>query len=316
MSGARRTARATRLVGLVVAVAAALAVLGARATPARADGDTISHKVKKGDSLELLAAEYYGDRNQMIFIMVANGMQHPRELTPGEKLKIPVSRDVTADVGDTFETLAAAYLGDKRRGPFLAEFNGMAADDTLAAGTVLSIPFHVTHTAAAVESLNSIAAAYFGDSKNGPLLRRYNFLDRDSLQPGETIVVPIHHVRVRSSKLPPPDAQARARADKRRRMQEEAADVLPAARAAWRSGDYAAMKRDLIRVDTDFLDSALAAEVGVLLGCAYVAAGDADSAIATFKKVIERRPRHTLDAYTYSPKIRDIWTRAGGLVAN
>jgi LysM repeat protein len=301
--------------GALAALIAIGLVIAAAARPARAD-DAITHKVKKGDTLELLAAEYYGDRNHMIFIMVANGMQHPRALTPAEKLKIPVSREITADVGDSFETLAAAYLGDKRRGPFLAEFNGMAADETLAAGTVVSIPFHVVHTAAADESVNNIAAAYFGDTKNGGLLRRYNFLTRDTLPAGESIVVPIHHVRVRTSKLPPPDAQARARSDKRRRMQEEAAELLPAARAAWRQGDAATMKRDLIRIDVDFLDTTLAVEVGVLLGCAYVAVGDADSAIATFKRVLERRPRHTLDAYTYSPKIREVWARAGGSVSN
>lgn len=282
---------------------------------ARGEGDTLLHKVKTGDTLALLAAEYYGDRNHQIFIMVANGLQHPRELAAGEKLKIPASREITADVGDTFDSLAGDYLGDRRRGKFLAQFNGLDLQESIAAGTVISIPFQIKHTAAAEESLTSIAAAYFGSSKNATLLRGYNFLDKDTIAPGDTIMVPIHHVRIRSSKLPPADKQAQERSEKRRRMQEQAADALPSARASWRQGEYGAIKRELIDIDPDFLDAEMAVDVGVLLGCAYVATGDADSAIAAFKRVLERQPKHTLDTYTYSPKIRDLWQRAGGSIS-
>jgi LysM repeat protein len=283
--------------------------------PARGDApESIEHKVRKGDTLELLAAEYYGDRNHQIFIMVANDLQHPRALVAGEKLKVPASREVIADVGDTFDNVAGAYLGDARRGRFLAAFNGVGADESLAAGTQLSIPFQITHTAAGNERLADISAAYFGDNKNAALLRDYNFLLKDTLAPGESIVVPIHHVRVRSSKLPPADKAAKERSEKRRRTQEDAAEVLPEARAAWRQGDYSAIKRELTKVDPDFLDEDTAIEIGVLLGGAYVATSDAESAIASFRRVLERRPSHALDAYSFSPKIRDVWKRAGGAV--
>lgn len=297
------------------AASLAIVLLVAVVAPARGDApESIEHKVRKGDTLELLAAEYYGDRNHQIFIMVANALQHPRALVPGEKLKVPASREIIADVGDTFDSIAGAYLGDARRGRFLAAFNGVGADESLAAGTVLSIPFQITHTAAGTERLADISAAYFGDNKHAALLRDYNFLLEDTLVPGESIVVPIHHVRVRSSKLPPADKAAKERSEKRRRTQEDAAQVLPEARAAWRQGDYGAIKRELTKVDPDFLGEDTAIEVGVLLGGAYVATGDADSAIASFRRVLERRPSHALDAYTYSPKIRDVWKRAGGAV--
>src|SRR5207248_2878656 len=86
--------------------------------------------------------------------------------------------------------------------------------DPIAVGTQLSIPFHVTHVAAATESLASIAAAYFGDAREGDTLRRYNFLERASIDKGESIAVPIFHVRVRTSKLPPVDADSLKRAPK------------------------------------------------------------------------------------------------------
>ena len=297
---------------LLIALALLGLVLGAG--PARADRDYIVHKVKQGDSLDLLAAEYYGDRHHAIFIMVANRLDHPRPLRPGEKLRVPVTRDVTAAVGDTLEGLAQIYLGDKRRAAFLAEFNGLQVDEGLAAGTVLTVPFHVVHTAAGSETLDSIAAAYFGDSKNAALLRRYNFLDRDALQAKDTIVIPIRHVKVRESALPPVDAESRARTEKRKATEAAAARALPAAQAAWRAGDAAEVRRGLIGIDLDFLGVERAVAIGMLLGAAYVALGDDDSALAVFHRALERRAGTKMHAYRFSPRVRALWQKAGGAV--
>jgi LysM repeat protein len=308
---ARATGRA-KIGMLALAVVVALAALVGGARPAHANRDYIVHTVKAGDSLDLLAAEYYGDRRHQIFIMVANKMDHPRALKPGEKLRVPVTRSITVAVGDTFESLAQTYLGDKRRASFLAEFNDLAADDGLAAGTVLTVPFHVDHTAAGRETLDAIAAAYFGDSKNARLLRRYNFLERDALRAKETIVIPIRHVKVRESALPPVDAESRARAEKRKATEAAAARALPLAQLAWRAGDTAEVKRRLIGLDLDFLAAERAVEIGMLLGGAYVALGDDDSARAAFHRAIERRSTTVMRAYWYSPRIRELWRKAGG----
>jgi len=302
------TTRRTALAAALVAMALALVM---RVAPAAADRDYVVHKVKDGDSLGLLAAEYYGDRNHAVFIMVANKLLHPRPLKPGEKIRIPVSRDVTAAVGDTWDELAQTYLGDRRRGHYLAEFNGTTGEHTLAAGVTVTIPFHVTHTAAATEPLAQISLAYFGDSTNADMLRGYNFLDRDAINKGETLVIPIHHVKVRDSAMPPVDAESKARTDKRRLMMEAASRALPQALAAWRRTDYGEVKRDLIEVDLDFIDADRAAAIGSLLGAAYVALGDEDSAVATFRRVLERAPTTTLSPYRYSPRILAVWKKAG-----
>lgn len=289
-----------------------LVLVGLAVAPARADRDYVTYKVKPGDTLALLAAEYYGDRNHAVFILVANKLDHPRPLKPGERLRIPVSREVTAAVGDTFEGLAQVYLGDKRRAVFLAEFNNLDPGDSLAAGTTLTIPFHVVHTAAGAETLASIAAAYFGTAKNATLLRGYNFLDRDALAAGESIVIPINHVKVRASAMPPVDAESKARTHKREQMVEMAKQALPRALDAWRTGDYAEVKRVLIAVDLDFLDSDRAAELGQLLGAAYVALDDEVSARAAFQRVLERRAKTTMSSYRFSPRVTAVWTKAGG----
>jgi LysM repeat protein len=273
--------------------------------------------VKNGDTLELIAAEYNGDRKHKIFVMGANKILHPRKLRAGEKLKVPMNRDVTTSPGETFESLAAAYLGDGRRARFLAEFNRMAPSDSIAAGSTLSVPFHVSHTAEATESLSQIAAAWTGDGKNGAMLREYNFLQKDSLAKGETIVIPIVHVHVRASRQTAPDAESRSRTEKRETVRIAALAALPNAHKAWRAGDYKAVKDALadIAIDLDYLDATTAAEVGLLFGCAQVAFQDgATTGKATFAKVLERRPGLALHRFHYSPKILAVWKEAGGAI--
>jgi LysM repeat protein len=273
---------------------------------------TIRIRVRNGDTLQLLAAEFYGDRSHAVFIMKANGLTHPRALRPGERVKIPIQQNVTASVGDTLEGLAEQYMGDARRAEFLAEFNNLPADATIAAGQVIVIPFHVTHTAQSLESVESIAAAYFGDAQKAALVRRYNFTDKRALESNETLVIPIYNVRVRPSKLPPVDKKSAEREARLREMEERALEVLPEAQAAWRAGEYTKVKRLLVDLDLDYLPMNQAAAVGVLLGCAYIAFGDDDSAVAIFDKVLRRKPEHSLSTYEHSPKILDVWRRAGG----
>ena len=64
---------------------------GSRA-PTTDDGGVRIHKVKAGDTFELLAAEYYEDRNDAVFLLVANHLKHPRKLVAGEKIRVPGRR--------------------------------------------------------------------------------------------------------------------------------------------------------------------------------------------------------------------------------
>lgn len=300
----------------LVIAALVVGALAPRAHAQDATSDVTIHRVKKGDSLELIAAEFYGDRNKAIFIMVSNKILHPRPLKLGEKLRIPVTRFVTTSPGDTWESLAATYLGDPRRGPFLAEFNGLDADD-LASGTPLQIPFTITHTAEGTETIANIALAYFGESSNASLIRRYNFLEKDSIEKGEPLIVPINNVRLQLSKMPAIDAEAKARRDRQREAQLRASKSLPAARLAWREGDFAAVKAALssVELDVDYLDTSQAVEVGLLLGSMHIAHGDKEPALEAFKRILERRASYQLDPYYFSPKIQAIWKEAGGTIA-
>ncbi len=304
--------RTVRLLALLVALLAAPALAAAQGESD--DRSILHHVVQKGDSLELLAAEFYGDRQFAVFLMVANGMQHPRDLKPGETLRIPTAWKYQAMAGESLESLAQRFLGDKRRAPFLAEFNGLPKNATLATGQEVMIPFHVKHVAASKETLEQLAATFYGDAGKARLLKGYNFLSGRPLKKGESLIVPVIHVRIRESKLPAQDAEAAQRAMKRKEMEARAREVLPLAREGWLEGDFAQVKRTLAELDVDSLNADVAAESAFLLGAAYIAFGDEDSALVQFKKVLERKPDYRVHARDVSPKITAVWEEAGGRV--
>ncbi len=302
-------------VGAVVAVALTMLLAGG-ARAQQAGRTSVMHTVKAGDTLMLLAAEYYGDRSQAVFIMAVNRLDHSRPLKPGERIRIPQAREITAQIGDSFEALAATYLGDKRRGRFLAGWARMKPNASIPAGATIRIPFHIKHTARSKVSLASLAATYLGSSQKALLLREYNFLPRgtQTLEAGKTIVIPIQRVTVRESKRPPRDRESQSRMARRKKMQRLADRAYPAASAAWKIGKYGEVKRLLAGIDLDFLDAEDAVRIGVLLGSAYIAFSDTDTALATFTRVLERNGSHKLDDYHYSPTIRAVWKRAGGAI--
>lgn len=281
-----------------------------------APSNAIVHRVRQGDSLELIAAEVYGDRARAAFIIAENKLARTRPLRPGERLRIPMLREVATSPGDTFESLAGIYLGSTRRAPFLAEFNGIPVDDSLAAGTVITIPLTVVHTAPTTESLAEVARSYFGDTRQAEMLRRYNFLDKRVLDKNESLIVPAYQVRFASARQPALDPGSKTRRDHRRDAAAKAARALPAAQQAWKVGDYTGVEAALgdLERDLDYLDAADAAEIGVLLGATRVAHGASERALATFKRVIDRQPHHALRAYDWSPKLLAVWRNAGGQV--
>jgi hypothetical protein len=293
---------------------AALALLGARAANAHAQSNaTIPYKEKQKDTHDVIAAEFYGDRSDAVFIVAENKLKDGR-VRPFDRLRIPTTREITTEKGDTFESLAKTYLGDASRAELLAEFNHIPVEDTPATGTVLTIPFHIQHTADGNESLGQVSEKYFGDSKRAELIARYNKLAKTTLEKGDTVLVPVLDVRVRASKLPAVESEAKTRRDQHTKTMTSATAALPQARAAWLQGDFAHV-RSLVEPYAeyfDYLDLSVAVEIGLLLGKSHVAFGDDKGAVAAFTQVLDRKPSHRLSAYAESPKVIDAWKKAGG----
>jgi hypothetical protein len=307
---------ATRAIAARIVVAAvAIGAIGAPGEARAQDANRpVIYRVKQGDTLELIAAEFYGDRSKALFIAAENKLTRPRSLKPGERLRIPVCREVMTAPGDTFESLAMTYLGSARRGGFLADWSGLPQDDSLPAGTPILIPFAISYTAPTAESLAEVARSFFGDASKGEVLRRYNLLEKSSLDRGETVLVPALQIRISPSRQPVLDAESRARRDHRRDALARAARVLPAARLAWKTGDYAQVKALVVPLEAelDYLDADEAVELAVLLGSAHIAFDAEELALACFRRAIDRQAQHALRRYDTSPKILAVWQKAGG----
>lgn len=297
----------------LVAFVCALALAVTASAHAQTQG-VARHRVASDDTIELLAAEYYGDRRHASFIRLANGIDEARGLHQGQRIRIPIGRRVVTEAGQDLEEIAAEHLGDKRRAEQLAEYNDRESVASLAAGELVRVPFHVEYTADEDVSLEVLAARHLRGSRDTERLRTYNFLDDDveSLEEGESILIPALHIGVRSSRLPTPGEEARERVKMRRTLQAEAESALPSARHAWRRGDYEAVERQLISLDIHFLDAETALEISILLGGTHIARGDDESAREVFRKALERDPDYEMSAYHYSPAIRTVWKKVGG----
>jgi hypothetical protein len=197
----------------------------------------------------------------------------------------------------------------------LADFNERDVSDIPPVGTQISIPIQITHVAQGQESLASVAAHYWNDAKQAEVLRRYNFLDKTTLEKGESVIVPIIKVRVRKQQAL--DGDAKTRRDDQRKAADDAAHALPVARTAWLQGDFAGVKTSLepLLPRLAYLETASAIDVGLLLGKALLAFDNPQQAVEAFSRVLERKPTHVLSAYADSPKVIEAWKKAGGKVA-
>ncbi|MCC6999434.1 MAG: LysM peptidoglycan-binding domain-containing protein [Deltaproteobacteria bacterium] len=296
-------------------LAALLGGLWATATPARAAGTrpTVMHTLQAGDTAELLAAEYYGNRQLAVFILAANGISHEQKLKVGMKLRIPTSWKYTVQAGDTLGALAQAELGDARRASYLGDVNGLASGAVLVTGAELSMPFHLRHVTAGVESYKDIARAYYGDPRKADLLKQYNFKSGASEGPNTELLIPIEFVRVRPSKLPVEDpAVAAAEAERLKDAAARVASALELARTRLRDGRFEDVISTLslkLLSETDPGEAELA-EIQWLLGNAHVALGQRTLAIEAFREVRARRPKMKLDPALISPKVRAVFAAA------
>jgi TolA-binding protein len=169
----------------------------------------------------------------------------------------------------------------------------------------------IPSVAAAREDLASLAAAFYRDPGKADFLRRYNFRSNAKpLNKDESIIIPLNDVHARMPENPDSERHAK----KLREMMTRAREALPRAEEAWKVGDFAEVRSALVELDEDYLEPDTAAAAAFLLGEAYIALGDHDSARRMFQLVRERRPDWQVRPDETSPKICEEWKRVGGKV--
>ena len=244
----------------------------------------------------------------------------PRALKPGERLRIPVdARDHDREgrhVRVARADATSATRGARRSSP---TSTACPPTTTLAAGTLLTIPFHVTHTAARRPSRSRASRRRTSATASRPRCCAATTSSTRRAREGRVDRRADLHVRVRAVEAAAGRRRVEgaprsaARGDRRAR-----AARCPRARAAWLQGDFGdgeGRARAVRRRDSTYLDTATAVEVGVLLGEAHVAFDDDGRARRSVHAACSSASRsYVLTPYADSPKVLAVWKKAGGHV--
>lgn len=296
---------------LVVLAAALIAATAALAQDARAH----VHIARTGETLDQLAARYYGKVELSMVLRAANGFVHPDDgrVLEGERVEIPESGLHEVAAGETWSSLAERYLGSSRRGRFLAEFNDRSLDDVPAAGTIVDVPYQLLYILAPGESLRTVSRMFLGQGRNSEWLRDYNLSRKKKYGRGDALLVPLAHLaiqpeeRQRIADLSPRTSRAAPDLD----AQREAAARVMALRGIYDEGRYV----EVVAEGQSLLGGGLLTvpqQVGVnkYVAFACVALGEREQALLAFVAALALQPAMELSPITTSPKILEVFRAA------
>ena len=154
-------------------------------------GLAFSHIVKPGETLSQIAARVYGDARKETVLAGANALdvQGGSAIVAGMRLEIPAPAHHTVIAGETWTTLALAWLGDTRRADVLARLNNTVSWVDPAVGFEVEVPAIVAHIAVESDSSATLAARYWGDMNRGWEINAFNGRREASMKRGEIILV-------------------------------------------------------------------------------------------------------------------------------
>lgn len=230
------------------------------------------YRVRRGDTLELLAQRFCDDKRRAPMLAQLAGLHAGDKLREGQEISVPFQVVHRAEAPESLQSVARTYYGDPARGKLLSDYN-FRTSPMLAKGDKVTVP--ITNV--------KIRAVY--------------------LQAAPTpapAAAPVGKKPEIAAVAPPREAQ--------RREVELAARVgglLVEADKAYRDGEYAEVSANLDKLlsEEDPSESQLA-EIFRLKAFAYVALGMEDLADRAFREVLARKPNLVLDEATVSPKVR------------
>jgi LysM repeat protein len=270
-----------------------------------------SHVVKPGETLAQIAERVYGSAKLETVLVGANALdvEGGTVIVPGMRLEVPSPGHHTVLKGQTWAEIALAWLGssDVNRAAVIARNNKSEPWLLPVEGQEIEIPAVLTYIAGDGETVNSIAARFWGDPNRGWELNPYNVRDGVTVKRGEVVLVPLPHLKLTDAGK----TEARAAAERDGAIaglvleQQRRADAeLPQLMADVRHGHYA----EAIALGNRILTGAalthpqLAAVHRNLLE-AYVAVDARTAAAASCATWRANDPAAVLDPVRLSPKI-------------
>ena len=268
------------------------------------------HALRPGETLADVAKAFYGDRDKAILLLQYNRIPDPKKILPGTKIAIPKIIRYTVKKGDTLSTIAHRFLGDHRRYRVLASINHLDSPQSLTIGSMIKIPFDISHIVKRGESLTIIANRYYGDPNKFHLIASYNFItDPRVIKPGTEILIPIINLEIGSKST--------------QIGQSTNAPLLPEEQLGFPwlgkgihlyfAGEYRAAMQSLMEA----LKRGLKREDDIcktyrFLAYCHIALGEKDLGKRAFKKALAIHPSLKLDPTYISPKIMGIFEEVQG----
>ena len=236
----------------------------------------VTYKVKKGDTLELLAGRFLDDKRRVNALAQLAGMKPGDKLKEGQELTVPFVHRHVAGPGETLQSVSKLFYGDASKTKMLQEAN-FRPNTSLTKGERVVVPIAHVHVRAAKLALLA-SATPAAPKKPTPSLAA---------------------------------APAKIVQEKETELAARVADALKEAERNYASGNYSdvASQLDKVLAAEDPSESQLA-DIFQMKAMSYVALGMDELAVSAFREVISRRPSIKLDEAMVSPKIRDALDKA------
>jgi hypothetical protein len=295
-----------------LALSLSLALVAGVAAAAR-DARAFTHIVKPGETLAQIAERIYGESRLEVVLVGANALdvQGGTIIAPGMRLEVPAPGHHTVMHGETWADLSVAWLGmgDVARAEFLAGINKGVTWVPPVEGREIEVPAIVTYIAGDGETINGVAARFWGDPNRGWELNRYNHREGVPVKRGEIVLVPMPGLRLTEAGR----SEARAAAERDGasggmvlEQQRKADGELPQLLADLRYGRYVeVVARGNRLLGGAALTHPQLAIVDRALLEAYVAIDGQPSAVAACAAWKSNEPNPVLDPVRVSPKIRE-----------
>ncbi len=194
------------------AALACLSALGLLLSSAGASAFT--HIVKPGETLAQIAERVYGDGRRETVLVGANALdvQGGTIISAGMRLEVPAPGHHTVMQGETWAELALSWLGtaDMARTELLAHDNKGVPWVPPVEGQEIEIPAVITYIAGEADTVNTIAARFWGDPNRGWELNSYNRRQGVLVRRGEVVLVAMAGLRLTEAGR----AEARAAAER------------------------------------------------------------------------------------------------------